>query len=406
MKKRGVIGAGCSIAVVALLVVFMSSAGIAATGGPTKTIKIGTIAWEGWPMGLELQRGCQVAADVFNKKGGIDINGEKYKLEIVSVDSKFTQEGGRSAAERLVSRDKVKFIIGDETVDAWLSITESNKVLVICQTPNPDVTSSKYKLAFQGSTIPNQYQEFFGWYVKNVPSVKTFVMSYPDNRIGHFTADIADQLSSRFGFKVLDKVFYPPESTDFSTIATKVKAANPDAFAQFAGGPVTDSLVMKTVRLSGFKGQLVCPNPDPTEFIRRAVPLTEIEGMIGPAFAIEQEPMPPVAREFMDVYMAKYPRDYPEPTGGSMLYILATALQKAGSTDPVKVASVLRSGLSYESPVGLGRMISRPERGNNACVDTLVGLSIKRIQGGKASIVHTISPDEAYGYLKKAFGWK
>jgi branched-chain amino acid transport system substrate-binding protein len=398
---------GLFIAIVVSLMFSMFLSTPAGAAEPAKTLKIGAIGWEGWPMGLELQRGCEIAADVINKKGGINIHGEKYKLEIIPVDSKFTQEGGRSAAERLIYQDKVKFIIGDETGDAWLPLTESNKVFAIVQAPNPDVASPKYKLVFQGSPIPSQYPIFFGWLAKNMPSIKTIVVSMPDNRIGHFTADQVEQFTARLGIKVVGKIFWPPDSTDFSTIATKVRMLKPDAFAQFAGGPVSDSLIFKTVQQSGFKGRLICPSPVPTEFIRRAVPLEQVEGMIGSAYELEQQPMPAVAKEFLDAYLAKYPRDYPEPTGANMLYILVKALEKAGSVDPEKVAAVLhQEGASYESPVGKGIMIKRPDLGNNTYVDTVVGLSIKKIEGGKATILHVMSPEEAYGYTKTSLGWK
>jgi hypothetical protein len=80
---------------------------------------------------------------------------------------------------------------------------------------------------------------------------------------------------------------------------------------------------------------------------------------------------------------------------------------KAGSVDPEKVAAVLhQAGASYESPVGRGIMIKRPDLGNDTYVDTVVGLSIKKIEGGKATILHVMSPEEAYGYTKTSLGWK
>jgi hypothetical protein len=36
-------------------------------------------------------------------------------------------ETGRAAIEKLIYHDKVKFILGDPTVDAWLPITEENR---------------------------------------------------------------------------------------------------------------------------------------------------------------------------------------------------------------------------------------------------------------------------------------
>jgi len=406
MSARRIIEVTCSIVMVVTLMFIASAPVSAASSGAEKTLRIGVIANLGWPLGLDLKRGSELMAGLANQKGGIDIGGAKYKVDLIVYDSKGAQEGARSAAERLILQDKVKFIIGDETVDAWLPLAESHKVLVVSETPNPEVLSPKYKYSYQGTSVPTQFQIVYGWYMKNTLNVKTFVTAQPDNRIGHFVAAAIDQMASPFGFKVLDHLFYPPESTDFGAIATKVKSLSPDVFAEMAGGPVVDSQVLKAVVQSGFKGRMFEPSPVPGEIMEATFPMQQLEGMIAGAHATEKDPLPPVAKEFMDVYKAKYPKDVPEPTEVNMYYLLIQAAQKARSVDPEKVNAVLGSGFTYESPSGVGKMIPRPDLGNKKTVDTIVGLSIKRVQGGKPVVIYTMTPDEAYGYCKTAFGWK
>jgi hypothetical protein len=93
-------------------------------------------------------------------------------------------------------------------------------------------------------------------------------------------------------------------------------------------------------------------------------------------------------------------------TGANTWYILVAALQKAGSTDPDKVAAAIGSGLKYESASGSGMMIARPDLGNERTVDTIVALSLKKVENGKVSPLATMTLDQAYQLLKKAYGWK
>ena len=98
----------------------------------------------------------KILAENVNKKGGLEVGKEKYKIEIIAVDSKMDHSTAKGAVERLVYQDKVKFILGDETVDAWLPITEENRVLVCAVSPAPAILSPKYKYCYQGAAVTGQ----------------------------------------------------------------------------------------------------------------------------------------------------------------------------------------------------------------------------------------------------------
>jgi len=128
--------------------------GFAAPNGVwAKTLKIGALLNFEFPLGVQCKRELDAVIPAFNKKGGLEIKGERYTIELIVYDSKFQAETARAAVERLIYRDKVKFILGDETADAWLPVTEANKVLVVCTSPSPVVRSPKYKYVFQASSL-------------------------------------------------------------------------------------------------------------------------------------------------------------------------------------------------------------------------------------------------------------
>jgi branched-chain amino acid transport system substrate-binding protein len=379
----------------------------ATTAAPAaKSIKVGVVAFLGWPLGLETQKSIQVLTDQINLAGGLDVGGEKYKIELAVVDSKQQAEAARSGVEKLIQQDKVQFIVGDETSAGWLELTEAAKIPVVSMNPVPDIVAPKYNYSFQGSPVDCQFAEFYGWYAQNYPSVKKIMVATPDNEIGHISGGVAQQAGKAFGFEVTEVLYYPPDSTDFTAIAAKVKSSNPDGFVCQAGGPQSDALVLKAVVQSGYKGAVFQSAPLQSWYTSIFVPLDQLNGMVGNAYAVEQTDMSAAAKSFMDAYKAAYPKDLPEGTGSNMFAIILAGLQKAGTVDPDKVTEAIASGLEYESPLGMGKMMARPDQGNTRTVDTFLALSIKKIENGTASIVHVMTLDEAYGYVKQFYGWQ
>jgi branched-chain amino acid transport system substrate-binding protein len=372
-----------------------------------KTIKIGVVFFLGWSLGLETVKCLDAIAEDFNRKGGIAIGGEKYKVELIKYDSKFTHEASRAAVERLVYNDNVKFILGDETVDGWLPVTEENKVLALAISPAPAIFNPKNKYAFQVSTLQTDAPQMWGWFAKNNPQIKNIVCAFPDNKLGRIRSGLAEKLSKTFGPKLLDTIFYPPNTTDFSALATKVMSLNSDSFSATAGGVTYDSLCYKAVWQAGYKGTRFSFVDTFAGSAAQVTPMEALEGWIVGAYGPEKDPQPPAAKAFYDAYVAKYGKwDYPSTSFSNGFYILMAALEKAQSFDTDKLAKIIGSGLRFECINGPGLMISRPDEGNTRTVDTLVGASIKRVEGGKPKILVSMSADEALEYNKRFYGWK
>ena len=81
----------------------------------TKVLKIGSVdSLTGWMAAGEqpTNDGAKLAVEWVNDKGGITVNGEKYKLELITEDAKSSPEGMAAACTKLVEKDKVKFVIG------------------------------------------------------------------------------------------------------------------------------------------------------------------------------------------------------------------------------------------------------------------------------------------------------
>lgn len=396
------------ISVMFFLLCFVLMLGVPQVGlaaGPPKTLKVGVIAWLGFPIGLDMVNGIEIMAELDNAKGGIQVGGEKYKVEFIVYDSANNQATVTAAANRLIYEDKVKFILsGPILMDAWLPIAEKNKVIAIGTPPTPGILSPKNKYSYLGGFMNCGPVVFTGWFVKKFPDVKTIAVAYPDSQEGHAYSEPTQKVFETFGMTVKN-IFYPAQQQDLSALGTKVKVMNPDVFIALAGGPIGDGLAYKAVWQSGYKGKLYASTTQPLLTLTQVLPLEALEGFINGAWPVEFDPaLTDQAKEFKAAYIAKHGKwNGPEITCTSTYACLRAALAKAGSLDVDKVAQVIGSGLEYEGPTGKAVMVSRPDQGNNRTVDSVVGYYIKEIVDGKPKLIGSIELDEAVRYFKQIY---
>jgi len=411
MKKENllVLSGVILVAVMLVLMPFVDVRGEPASK-EVKTLKIGGLLNFGWSLGKDSKDFLDVIVEDYNKKGGLVIGGERYKIEWILYDTKLSSETGRAAAERLIFRDKVKFIIGDETIDAWIPLIEENKVVACCTTANPAVLSSKYKWFFMTANLQTSAPVAWGWFAKNFPHIKSWYGAYPDSLIGHVLEPRARKLAKLYGIKTAGTVFYPPNETDFSAIATKINAAKPDMFSTWGGGVVQDALLWKALYENGWKtggGQLFSPAGGNPETVIKMAPVEAIEGSIGSMPPWDLEPPPPVSKHIMELYKAKYKKwEYPNTLFVEGIFCLVSAFEQAGSIDPEGVAAVIGNGLRFETINGPALMVAHKELGGSTRTnDMLPTMFIQQVQNGKQVLKAKVEPDEGYEYCKRYFGW-
>jgi branched-chain amino acid transport system substrate-binding protein len=347
-----------------------------------QTLKIGMVLNFSFPLHVDWQKEMDALVPSINDAGGLDIGGTMYKLEIIMEDSKSNAETARAAVEKLVNQDKVQFILGDETVDGWLSVTEPAGVVVVANTPTPGILQPANMMAFNAGYFNTQAPIIWDWFTKNFPDINTFAGAYIDAAQGQAEAGKLQALAAAFGKEIVALEFYPADTQDFSAIATKLVSENPDAFTTQGGGPVSDSLLFKSLGTSGWKGQLFNTVPLSPPQIAKVISLDDVQGLVGAIAAIDSDSPPPVAQQLKDLYVAKY-GEWTNPDVGfiSTFYCMMAALQKAGTVDPAAVAETIATGLTFETANGLARMINRPDLGNDRTIDAVYETRVGQIQG-------------------------
>jgi branched-chain amino acid transport system substrate-binding protein len=395
------------LAMVIVLVVALVFGGCAkqAPAPATKTLKIGSVWDFGDPIGLDDLRGIQILAEADNKNGGLSIGGERYNVQLVEYDDQNNQTTEVAAINRLVFEDKVNFILTQGKFQAaWLKVTEDNKVMVLSTDPNAFVdlapsTHYSFNPTFINSDIPSKT----GWFCQNYPDkAKNVVAAFIDNQFGHMIAGFSSGQFKAFGVTPT-VIFYPPDVQDLSAVATKIISLNPTAVMCLSGQFSKDGLVINAVYQAGYRGQHFAPTNYPAATLLAMCSPEVLEGFITGMYPTEVDPaLTTTGQQFKELWIAKYGKwEDPQTLGTAEYYCLRAALEKAGTPDVDKVSEVIASGLEYSSANGDGKMISRPDLGNNRTVDSVATFYVKRIHNGKTELLATISIDEAFNYLQK-----
>ena len=377
------------------------------TPATTQTIKVGTVFNQGVDIGLDAQHTIEVMVDADNKNGGIDIGGQKYKVELVTYNNNGSQEGETSAINRLVFQDKVKFILGvGQFESGWLPITESNKVIVMTTDPNANVdlaanTHYSFNPTFEDLEIPAKV----GWYIKTYPDkAKNMVIVFQNNQFGHMISGLILAEFKAFGATPQIQ-FFPESMQDLSSVATKVISLNPSSVMVLTADTASDALGFAAIYQAGYRGPFFTATNNPVDTWLKLTTPDVLEGFIMGMYPTEPEPaLTPAAQEFKQLWTAKY-GSWTNPTtlSTSLYSCLKTALEKAGSLDTDKVSDTIASGMEFTSPIGNGKMVSRPDLGNNRTVDSVTSYYVKTIKSGKAELLTTITADDAVGYMRTAF---
>jgi len=163
MQKRMVLW---GILLAALLVVFI---GFPAWAQGVKKIKIGVIGPMKYLQGQSHWNGAIMAADEINAKGGIQVGNQRMKIELIRADSNEINNitDAANAMERLISRDRVDFVVGgfrSEAVLAMQDIAMEHKVIFIgCGAAHPQLCQrvaenyNIYKYWFRGTPFSSAY---------------------------------------------------------------------------------------------------------------------------------------------------------------------------------------------------------------------------------------------------------
>ncbi|MBW2619025.1 MAG: ABC transporter substrate-binding protein, partial [Deltaproteobacteria bacterium] len=307
-------------------------------GEPIKIAAINSITGMFAPIGLAEVHCNEIWVDEVNAGGGLLVSGVRHPIKL------FIYDGGtmdpiksRTAAERAINQDKVRFIIGpidDDGGAAVQKVAEPNKVIHIYFAYSADLVAPPHWYTFHGYVTPREFSpSIYQWFAENRKDIKTIFILSTNDDLGVLTADLAEKAARDNGFEILGRELYPWDASDFYPLVSKALAKNPDMIDLPVSGEPQAGGIAKAARELGFKGAIL------TECEKDVVALAQIggeavEGMYWQGGGVDEAIVTPRMKKFMADYAARYG----QWNGNAALHVynmpfLLKSIQLAGTID-------------------------------------------------------------------------
>lgn len=295
-------------------------------------------------------QGYELWAEGVNKAGGIRVKDRKLRVKLVHYDDGSDANAAIRNYERLITGDTVDFVLspwGSGHNFAVSAVTEKYKFPVVLATAASDrIYGRNFKYIFAATQLASSLYEGLGDYLATVKGeINTVAIAY-ENFL--FTQSLHDFLLKKLqtvGTPVVVDEQYPLAGQDFTSLLTKVKAANPDGFIAINIMPSSVYLTRQMAEI-GFKPKLYAVNIGPMysgEFIQSLGQSAERvleNGFWDPGLPFAG------AQSFADEFTATYKKRPSSDAAYAFIAatILQQAIEQAGTLDREQVAQALRTG--------------------------------------------------------------
>lgn len=304
-------------------------------------------------MGNKGKAAMTLAAQKINDAGGIKSLGGA-KLQLIIADCETKPEVCALETERLITKEKVSVIVGAYLSGLTLpgtTVAEKYQVpWVVWISMSPKITKRGYKYTFR----PNEDNEiamkpqagFMKYWEKQTGRpVKNYFHVYVNDAMGKTQFSLLKKGTSGLGLKLVGSAPTAPDIADFTPIMLKIKAAKPDVL--FVWQHEEEAiLLVKAIAQNKIDVPLIMSF---SVFLN--APVLKAVGDLNEGWF--QTPLWNAYMPKTSPWVAELAKDYETATKKNIdghaaqalqaIYIVAHALEKAGSRDPKAIRDSLAS---------------------------------------------------------------
>jgi branched-chain amino acid transport system substrate-binding protein len=299
---------------------------------------------------------AQLAVEEINAKGGV--LGRQLALEV--ADDASGAAGAQKAFDSLVFQKKVDALISMETSaarNAALPIVARGKVPYIYTSFYEGKSCSPFM--YVNAWVPEQQVPPIVDYFNKEKGAKKFFLIGSDYAFGRGMLAFTKAYIEKTGGKVVGEEYLPMDGSDWTPIISKLKSAAPDALITSTAGGAPNVTLTKQLRAAGIA--LPYGNLAVDEGTAKSMG-TDAEGIYLSASYVTGIDSA-ANKTFLAAMQKKFGAELKTPNDLSVpeyeaVYAYKAAVEKAGSTEEVKVLKALGE-VSVEGPRGRIAMLKQ-----------------------------------------------
>lgn len=295
-----------------------------------ETLKIGFVGVTSGPAaawGTSNVRSMQTLAAMLNEKGGVEIGGTAYKIEIVTFDDQKDPKRAIAGMEQMAQQG-IHYVVGpnvDDGAAAVRPVAEANDIIYIPYAFPKELYTKPAENAILGMVASYQSGPAIYKYLKENKGV---------TKVAFVAANESDPLSQRdsgvaaaqaLGLEVTSSdVTYQVDTTDFTPVLLPVLKTQPDLLVLSGVAPAAAPQLIRSARDLGYTGLIS------TETAQDAKVIEEGAGEAANGFiSVGGASTPEIASDYMKDFVAKYTEMFGEynDESNTKVYALEYILQ-------------------------------------------------------------------------------
>ena len=369
---------------------------VSSAAAEAETLKLGvlaTLSGAGTAWGIAMQGAAELAAEDVNSKGGLEVGGKKYQVEVIAYDDHYKAADALTAFNRLVFDDGVKYVVGplgSAPALALMPVSTENKVITMTMAFTPKALSAEYKYSLR-PVIPSDVfsDPQIKWVVQKLGAKRVGGL-FPNDESGQQVGAANEAAYQAVGAKFVAKEFFERERVDFVPLLTRVLAQNIDAFELDGNSPQTAGLLVKQLRELGFKGPIIRTGGDATADILKIAGKEATENVyVHQPINSELASIQQYTKRFEAKY--KVPLNAFSPFFYANVQMLFAGMQKAGTvTDVDKVREAVLGLKDFDTVLGKVNWIGQAQWKSNQQLDAPFYVAL--LKGGEAHVVAKCTP--------------
>jgi branched-chain amino acid transport system substrate-binding protein len=331
------------------------------------------------PTGITTQRTIDHALEEINAKG-IMIGGTKYTMVAQHYDNKYVPAEAVTVVEKMLS-DGVRYLFSSgsgNSVPVVEKTTELKCIQLSAASGADHLTNAKYPYSFRVQPCNETAYAVYPWMKEKFTDVKRIANIGPSDEAGFTETKDRRMLAAKNGFTSGASEFFKRGALDFYPVATRIVQDNPDLI-DFGGTIGRDQgLAVKALRELGYKGKILLGYADAKSFVDIAG-ADAAEGTI--MFDTLATPTNEPEKTLSGWWTSKYGPPTPNYTYlmWDWPFMLAKAMEAAGTTDTEKVKESLRA-VEYQGLFGLERFGMKGVYGLDCSLTRDIPMSV--VKGG------------------------